>query len=181
MSLTFLLGGARSGKSTLAVRLAASTKGPVVFVATAESRDEEMATRIAEHRAARPATWATVEEPIDLGGALSNAPADACLVLDCLTLWVSNLLERGDADEDVVSASEKALAIATGRAGPVIAVSNEVGSGIVPAHPVARRYRDLLGRINAMWADAADEAFLLVAGRALVLQPIDPRADHAGG
>ena len=162
MALTFLVGGARSGKSSLAVRLATQTRAPVVFVATGEARDGEMAERIARHRAERPAAWETVEEPLALHEAVASAPPGACVVVDCLSLWVANLLEQG---------REPDLHVPL-RDGPTIAVSNEVGMGIVPATALGRTYRDVLGRVNAAWAAAADEAFLVVAGKALRLEDV---------
>jgi adenosyl cobinamide kinase/adenosyl cobinamide phosphate guanylyltransferase len=174
MPLTLLLGGARSGKSALAVRLAASWAGPVVVVVTGEARDAEMAERIRRHRAERPAAWRTVEAPRELGPALAEAPPDALVLLDCLTLWVANLIEQGLTDEQVERRARSAAATAADRSAPTVAVSNEVGAGIVPADPLARRYRDLLGQVNAIWAGAAGQALLLVAGRAVPL--VDPLA-----
>ena len=174
MALTLLLGGARSGKSALAQRLAGRWGGPVTVVATGQARDAEMAERIARHRAARPAGWRTVEEPLELESALAAAAGDACVVVDCLTLWVANLLGRGLADTEVAARARAAAAAAAARPAPTVAVSNEVGSGIVPADPLSRRYRDLLGQVNAVWAAAADQALLLVAGRAVPL--LDPLA-----
>ena len=159
MSLVFLLGGARSGKSALAVRLASASGAPVVFVATGEARDEEMRERIARHRAERPRGWTTVEEPLELAAAIASAPPEACVLVDCLSLWVANLLEHGREPDGNVPL----------RDGPTIAVSNEVGLGIVPGTPLGRAYRDVLGRVNAAWAAAADEAYLVVAGKALRL------------
>jgi adenosylcobinamide kinase / adenosylcobinamide-phosphate guanylyltransferase len=167
LSLTFLLGGARSGKSALAIQLAGQANGAVTFIATGEARDEEMEARIRQHRNERPAAWTTVEEPIELAAALEGVGAEATVVVDCLSLWVANLLGR---EEDVEALSERAVAVARQRAGPTIVVSNEVGLGIVPASELARRYRDVLGRVNAQWAAAADEAALVVAGRRLRLQ-----------
>jgi adenosyl cobinamide kinase/adenosyl cobinamide phosphate guanylyltransferase len=164
--LTFLLGGARSGKSALALRLAAR-HDEVVFVATGEARDDEMTARIERHRAERPAHWRTVEEPLRLRAAIEAAPPDACLVVDCLSLWVANLLEAGEPVDDGVAG------VATSRPGPTIAVSNEVGMGLVPTTPLGREYRDVLGRVNATWAAAADRAYLVVAGRALPLEDPD--------
>ena len=169
MALTVLLGGARSGKSALAQRLAGRWGGPVAVVATGQARDAEMAGRIARHRAARPAGWETVEEPLELAAALAACGRDTLVVVDCLTLWVSNLLGQGLTDAEVGARAGAAAATAAGRTAPTVAVSNEVGSGIVPADPLARRYRDLLGQVNAAWAAAADRALLLVAGRALPL------------
>jgi adenosylcobinamide kinase/adenosylcobinamide-phosphate guanylyltransferase len=167
MSLTLLLGGARSGKSSLALRRAAATARPVVFVATAEAGDAEMAERIARHRAERDPEWTTVEAPVDLAAALAGAPAGACVIVDCLTLWVANRLEEGEAE--VVRLAYEAAALAAARPAPTIAVSNEVGMGVVPTSALGRRYRDVLGRVNAVWADAATEAALVVAGRPLWL------------
>jgi len=165
MSLTFLLGGARSGKSALAVELATQAGAPVTFIATGEARDAEMAERIALHRAERPEHWRTVEEPAELAAALASAGGVA--VVDCLSLWVANLLERGD---DIATRNGEALARAKARTGATIVVSNEVGLGVVPATELGRRYRDVLGRVNAGWAAAADEAFFVLAGRRLELR-----------
>jgi adenosyl cobinamide kinase/adenosyl cobinamide phosphate guanylyltransferase len=174
MALTLLLGGARSGKSALAQRLAGRWDGPVTVVVTGEARDAEMAERVRRHRAARPADWSTVEEPLELEAALAAVPADACALVDCLTLWVSNLLEKGLTDAQVEGRARSAAAVAAARAAPTVAVSNEVGAGIVPADALSRRYRDLLGQVNAIWAAAADQALLLVAGRAVPLaDPLD--------
>jgi adenosylcobinamide kinase/adenosylcobinamide-phosphate guanylyltransferase len=174
MALTLLLGGARSGKSALAQRLAGRRDGPVTVVVTGEARDAEMAERIRRHRAARPAGWSTVEEPLELEAALADVPADACAVVDCLTLWVSNLLEKGLTDAQVIERARSAAATAADRAAPTVAVSNEVGAGIVPADALSRRYRDLLGQVNAVWAAAAERSLLLVAGRAVaLLDPLD--------
>ncbi|MGH3022255.1 MAG: bifunctional adenosylcobinamide kinase/adenosylcobinamide-phosphate guanylyltransferase [Gaiellaceae bacterium] len=169
MGLTFLVGGARSGKTALALRLAAETDGPVVFVATAEARDEEMAARIARHRAERPEVWRTVEAPLDLAGALAAVPEEACVVLDCLTLWTSNALEAGWSDEAVERAAGEVAAAVAARAGLTLVVSNEVGLGIVPDTPLGRRFRDVHGRVNAVFAAAAERACLVVAGRTLEL------------
>ena len=166
MTLVLYLGGARSGKSRLALERARSSGAPVVFVATGEGLDDEMADRIARHRAERPADWETVEEPVELERAVAEAPPDATLVVDCLSLWVANVFETAPAEE----LAEQAAARAAGRPGLTIAVTNEVGLGIVPDNALARRYRDVLGRVNAAWAAAADEAYLVVAGRALRLE-----------
>lgn len=172
MPLTLLLGGARSGKSALATTMAAAAGRPVVVIATAEARDDEMAARIARHRAERPTAWETIEAPLDLTGAFAAAGPDAFVVIDCLTLWVANLAERHD-DGEVLARARTAVAAAAGRPAPTVAVSNEVGSGIVPVDPAVRAWRDLLGGVNAMWAAAAERVALVVAGRALLL----PRAE----
>jgi adenosylcobinamide kinase / adenosylcobinamide-phosphate guanylyltransferase len=163
--LTFLLGGARSGKSALAVELAAQANGPVTLIATAEAGDAEMAERIRLHRAERPQDWTTVEEPRELEAALEATPDHATVVVDCLSLWVANVLDDGDVEER----SERAIAIAK-RRGRTIVVSNEVGLGVVPTSELGRRYRDVLGRVNAQWAAAADETSLVVAGKRLRLE-----------
>jgi adenosyl cobinamide kinase/adenosyl cobinamide phosphate guanylyltransferase len=170
MPLTLLVGGARSGKSTLALRRAHRFGGAVVFVATAEARDADMAERIARHRAEREAGWATVEAPVDLGGALSGVSAETCVIVDCLTLWVANLMER---ELDPEALAVEAAGLAARRPAPTIAVTNEVGMGVVPSSALGRRYRDALGRVNAIWADRAAEALLVVAGRTLRLDRAD--------
>jgi adenosylcobinamide kinase/adenosylcobinamide-phosphate guanylyltransferase len=168
MSLVLLVGGARSGKSQLAVRLAERAAAPVVFVATGEPLDDEMTDRIRRHKAERPAEWTTVEEPVDLELALAGAPADSTCVIDCLSLWVANLIEsRPSADIEVAGAA--AARAASVRPGLTIAVTNEVGLGIVPVNALARGYRDVLGRVNADWAAAAAEAYFVVAGRTIPL------------
>lgn len=170
MALTFLVGGARSGKSSLAVRLASDWDGPVVFVATAEARDDgELAARIAQHRLERPTAWQTVEEPLDLVGELGRLPESAFVVIDCLTLWAANALEAGWRDEEVERAAADAAVLAAGRASPTVAVSNEVGMGVVPATALGRSFRDLQGRVNTVFATHADRACLVVAGRTLDL------------
>jgi adenosylcobinamide kinase / adenosylcobinamide-phosphate guanylyltransferase len=169
VSIVLLLGGARSGKSALALELARRWGGPVRFIATAEAGDEEMRERIRLHRSERPADWTTVEEPLDLCAAVQETPANAALVIDCLTLWVANMLERGHSDREVEEEGRAAAAQARSRAALTVAVSNEVGLGIVPATESGRRYRDVLGRVNADWALCADTAALVVAGRALTL------------
>ncbi len=162
MTLVVLLGGARSGKSARAVNAAAEAGAPVVFVATGEGRDEEMAQRIDAHRRERPIEWTTIEEPLELQVALAAAPARSTVIVDCLSLWVANLLEHGREPDDLAP-------LAAERMGLTIAVTNEVGLGIVPANELARRFRDVLGRVNAAWVDASDEAFLCVAGRTIAL------------
>jgi adenosylcobinamide kinase/adenosylcobinamide-phosphate guanylyltransferase len=171
VTLVVLLGGARSGKSARAVDLAVRRGGPVTFVATGEAGDEEMAARIAHHRATRPAGWLIVEEPLELRRAVADADPHATLVVDCLSLWVSNALGRGDSDADIEAHARASAEAATTRPGLTVAVSNEVGLGLVPATQLGRRYRDILGRVNAIWAASADEASFLVAGRALRLDP----------
>lgn len=169
MPLTFLTGGARSGKSSVAVRRAERSGLPVVFVATGEAGDAEMADRIARHRAERPGHWTTVEAPLDLTGAVVDLAPEQAVIVDCLSLWVSNLMGRGDDEASTLQQAEALGRWAAAYPGQVLAVSNEVGSGIVPLHPVSRDYRDRLGRVNAIVAAHADLAQLVVAGRTLTL------------
>ncbi len=174
MPFTFLLGGARSGKSTLAVGMASAFDGPVVVVATAEALDDDMADRIRAHREARPAAWETVEAPLGPLAAMEGVHAEAFVILDCLTLWVSNALEAGVAGDEIEGEARKLAAVLAGRATASVVVSNEVGLGIVPANELARRYRDVLGRVNGAFAAEASRSFLVVAGRGLPLQPVTP-------
>jgi adenosylcobinamide kinase/adenosylcobinamide-phosphate guanylyltransferase len=160
VTLVVLIGGARSGKSRLAVELAREAGAPVTFIATGWAGDDEMAERIARHREERPPEWTTVEEPRELARALRAVPAGETALVDCLSLWVANLGGGPPAE---------AAEVAAARDGLTIAVSNEVGMGIIPANALARAYRDELGRVNAQWAAVADEAWLVVAGRRLRL------------
>lgn len=184
--LTLILGGARSGKSAFAERLAASGRR-VLFVATAEARDEDMALRIAAHRRSRPPAWATLEEPLDLAAALAAAE-NACdtVVIDCLTLWVSNLalMDPSPPDSEVLARAEGLLEVCRRSARRWIAITNEVGLGIVPDTPLGRRYRDLLGRVNQAFARQAGQVYLVVAGLALDLKaagarPFEPVGEGA--
>jgi adenosylcobinamide kinase/adenosylcobinamide-phosphate guanylyltransferase len=177
--VVFITGGARSGKSQHAERLAADSGRAVVFIATMEPLDDELVLRVARHRANRPDAWLTVEAPRDLLPAMDLVPVHACALVDCLSLWVANrLLEYGDqpAQRDLDALEQQLddevdalLARAEAREAPTILVSNEVGAGVVPDSPLGRAYRDLLGRVNQRVSMAASEAWLLVAGRALAL------------
>jgi len=169
---TLILGGARSGKSRHAQHLAEAAGGSVLFVATAEAGDEEMAARIAAHRAARPAHWMTLEEPRHLAEALrARQPHPRVIVLDCITLWVSNLLlglpdpPQAEEAEILVNRELEAL-LECIQSSPAhwLVVSNEVGLGLVPPYPLGRLYRDLLGSVNQRLAAAADEVLFMVAG-----------------
>lgn len=173
MTVTLITGGARSGKSSAALELAQVWGDPVTFIATAESLDAEMADRIERHRRERPASWTVIEEPLHIGQAVALAPAEHCLVLDCLTLWSSNAMAAGIGDDEIVRQAEQCAALAVARSSPVIVVTNEVGSGIVPANDISRRYRDLLGLVNAAWSRTGDAAYLAVAGRLLPLLRTD--------
>lgn len=166
--LTFLVGGARSGKSNLAVTLAGRQTAPVTFVATAEAFDADMAGRIAQHRTDRP-PWPTIEAPVELAGALRSITIGHLAIVDCLTVWVANLfhhIPRRDARDERIGMLIAALAA---RTDPTIVVSNEVGMGLHPETDLGREYRDELGRLNQRVAAIADRSLLLVAGRALRL------------
>ena len=181
--LVLILGGARSGKSAFAEQLAASSGRRVAFIATATASDDEMRARIARHRASRSPEWLTIEEPLHLAGALRRASTDAdVLLLDCITLWLANWMgQQGSLELDdapalseaytsgVLSDIEELLTtLATlGQGKTLIAVTNEVGLGIVPAYPLGRVYRDALGRVNQRLARAADRVYLMVAGLAV--------------
>ncbi|MBA3606171.1 MAG: bifunctional adenosylcobinamide kinase/adenosylcobinamide-phosphate guanylyltransferase [Actinomycetota bacterium] len=171
--ITLLLGGARSGKSALAGELGRRHDGPVTYLATCPPLDDELRERIARHRADRPG-WPTIEEPFDLAGALATVDGTTFVIVDCLTLWVSNLLARGDDDASIHALATRTAALAAGRAGPTVVVSNEVGLGVHPSTELGRRYRDVLGDVNQAWVRVAGTTLLLVAGRAVRLD--DPVA-----
>jgi adenosylcobinamide kinase/adenosylcobinamide-phosphate guanylyltransferase len=164
--LTLVLGGARSGKSRYAESLVMALPSPWLYVATAEARDSEMAARVAVHKGRRGPDWTTVETPRDIAGALA-ANANTPALVDCLTLWLSNVL-LADADVDAeIEHLDRALARAPA---PVVLVANEVGSGIVPDNALGRRFRDLQGLLNQRIAARADRVFLVVAGLPLTLK-----------
>jgi adenosylcobinamide kinase / adenosylcobinamide-phosphate guanylyltransferase len=169
--VTLVLGGVRSGKSRYALQLAAGAQR-VTFLATAERReDEEMQQRIERHRAERPQHWKTIEEPLDLASAIGKVNDCDLLLIDCLTLFAGKLLDVCGDDSAAIAASIAALCTALKTAPfPVVLVSNEVGSGIVPAFELGRRYRDLLGEINQQVAAIANHVVLMVAGLPLVLK-----------
>lgn len=171
--VVLILGGARSGKSGFAEQLAAGMGGRVLYLATAEALDEEMGERVRAHRRRRPAHWETVEEPLAVAGAIAERGREGdVILLECLTLLVSNLL-RGDtgACEERVLASVNGLVSAAREVGAsLIVVSNEVGMGVVPEHPLGRVYRDALGRANQAVAARADSVHLMVAGIPLLIK-----------
>jgi adenosylcobinamide kinase / adenosylcobinamide-phosphate guanylyltransferase len=159
---TLILGGARSGKSRFAESLVETSGFEPVYLATAQALDCEMKERIAMHRARRGPAWRTIEEPLDLAGALERTSAAGKAVLvDCLTLWISNLML---AEADFATEQGRLLAVLAGLAGPVFLVSNEVGLGIVPENETARRFRDLAGDLNQKIAAQASTVHLVVAG-----------------
>lgn len=176
-----IIGGARSGKSALAERLALGRGSPVVYVATAEPGDDEMAQRIAAHRARRPSGWTTVEAPLDLAETLAaHAAPERTLIVDCLTLWASNLIARCGADDssrDLAPFETKKnalLELLPRLAGEVLLVSNEVGSGVVPMGRLTRLFVDEAGRLNQQIAERCERVTLVVAGQPLSLKAPSP-------
>lgn len=163
-----VLGGARSGKSRYAQRRAEDGPGELVFVATAQPLDDEMAARIVRHQADRDMRWRTVEAPLDLAGIIaSQAIAGRTLLIDCLTLWASNLMF---AEHDIDREIDRLVTALAGAPGRTILVANEVGLGIVPDNALARRFRDVAGQINQAVASVVDEAVFLAAGLPLKLK-----------
>jgi adenosylcobinamide kinase/adenosylcobinamide-phosphate guanylyltransferase len=170
--VALILGGARSGKSRYALGLAGRCPAPRLFVATCEPRDAEMEARIEAHQRERGSDWTTREVPLDLPGALTTAPRDHGVILvDCLTMWVSNLLAGKEASPGAIqTAGEKLVEVAAASAIPVILVSNEVGWGIVPDNPLAREFRDQAGWLHQRLARVADLVVLMAAGLPLVVK-----------
>jgi adenosylcobinamide kinase/adenosylcobinamide-phosphate guanylyltransferase len=168
--MTFILGGARAGKSRFAQELATKLKKSVLFVATCEPLDEEMNARIRTHQRSRPRNWKTLEVPTDIAEAMSGKIGDAeVVIIDCMTLLVSNLMGTEDVDAEtlekkVASELEELVAFIQKTKAHFIIVSNEVGLGVVPAYPAGRIYRDTLGMANQMLARNADEVYFMVAG-----------------
>jgi adenosylcobinamide kinase/adenosylcobinamide-phosphate guanylyltransferase len=187
-----ILGGARSGKSAFAERLAAESGRSVAFIATATASDDEMRERIAHHRAARPAWWQTIEEPLDIALAVRHAAVLAdVLLLDCITTWLGNWMTQQDyaahhalllagklQDNQALSAIDALLdaVVSLPENKTLIAITNEVGLGIVPDHPLGRAYRDTLGYVNQRLAQAADRVYLMVAGMAFDIKRLHEEA-----
>ena len=166
-SLTLVLGGARSGKSRHGEALIAAHPAPWHYIATAEALDAEMAARIAEHRDRRDARWITLEAPRDLAGALARVPDGAPALVDCLTLWLSNMLL---AEADLEAETARLVDVLAVPRGPWVAIANEVGLGIVPDNALARRFRDAAGVLNQRLAARADRVVLTVAGIPVTLR-----------
>ncbi|MES2324645.1 MAG: bifunctional adenosylcobinamide kinase/adenosylcobinamide-phosphate guanylyltransferase [Pseudomonadota bacterium] len=178
MTTTLVLGGARSGKSGYAERLAIASAKDVVYIATAHAGDDEMARRIAHHRTSRPAEWLTVEEPLLLGDAIArHAAPGTFIVVDCLTLWLTNLLfskDPGDGEIDLPAQFHeqraRLLDVLLSAAGDVALVSNEVGMGIIPMGAASRCFVDEAGRLNQAVAAVCERAVFVAAGLPLVLK-----------
>jgi adenosyl cobinamide kinase/adenosyl cobinamide phosphate guanylyltransferase len=166
MSIYFVAGGARSGKSRKAEELAISfsTHDKPIYIATALASDQEMVDRIAKHRSDRGDRFTLIEEPKDLSGVLARVASDATVLVDCLTLWLSNIFE------DESDSNQRVIAAAKARSGLTIFVSNEVGEGIVPMHPVSRKFRDLSGIMNQRFAQESDSVFYMKFGIAQQLK-----------
>jgi adenosylcobinamide kinase/adenosylcobinamide-phosphate guanylyltransferase len=160
MALVLVGGGARSGKSRWALDRARKCGGRLVYIATAEALDEEMSRRIARHRAERGSAFQTIEEPLDLARAIRSSEGDA-IVVDCLTLWLSNLMHASQ------ERTGETIAAATEKNAEVIVVTNEVGGGIVPENALAREFRDRAGMMNQRFADAAAEVYWMIFGQPL--------------
>ena len=168
--VTLVLGGAASGKSRFAQSLAERVAGPLLYVATAHAGDEEMGLRIARHRQARGERWHTLEAPLDLTTAVPAAAGHAAVLIDCVTLWLTNLLLAGGSAEAAWPAVDAFVASLVDAPAPVILVSNEVGQGIVPEHALGRAFRDLAGAVNQRLAARADRVWLVTAGLPLQLK-----------
>jgi len=168
MKITFVIGGARSGKSSFALREAEKISGPKAYIATAQALDDEMKERIRKHKDERGAGWDTLEEYLNVADLISEVSSKyGVIVLDCLTLWLSNLLcNNPDVKKEIENLTEalKSLSLGTCHLSQVFIVSNEVGMGIVPENKLARQFRDLAGMLNQKVAEVADEVYLVTAG-----------------
>ena len=181
--LILVTGGGRSGKSACAQGLAETWPGPRAFVATCPVIDQEMSDRVRLHQLARSSCdWRTIEEPLDLASAVLSAQEQPVVLVDCLTLWVNNILfaagQQNEAisEAEIVRRCEPVLQAARNHGGLIIFVTNEVGMGLVPENPLGRRFRDLAGRVNQVVADACDEVFLVVCGLPLKIKPTSQKS-----
>jgi len=170
-SLILIGGGVRSGKSGFAHRLALRLGDRRAYIATAEARDEEMRARIERHRAERGDAFATVEEPIELARALAGAEGAEVVVVDCLTLWLSNLLGAGESDDRILARVDQVVGAVAGGSATAIVVTNEVGMGVVPPSELGRRFRDVAGFAHQRLSAAADEIYWAVLGTILRVRP----------
>ena len=170
-TLTLIGGGARSGKSRFALAQALEFEEPRIFVATAEGFDGEMEERIARHRSERGTSFDTIEAPLGLPEALEGLHAPRVVVVDCLTLWLSNLLLRGDDEDGIAARVEDLVAVLRRRSFHAFVVTNEVGMGIVPESRLGRVFRDVAGRAHQRLADEADAVYFAVMGMMLRLEP----------
>jgi len=167
----FILGGARSGKSSYAMNLAKSVGKRIVFIATCIPSDSEMKHRIKLHKKSRPRTWRVIEEEINIDSALRKAKTGCdAILIDCMGLFISNFMAVESSDKKIEEKVRRVIGQIKKSASDVIVVSNEVGMGIVPDNPLARRFRDLLGRVNQMMAQSADEVIMMYAGIPMVMK-----------
>ncbi len=163
--ITFILGGARSGKSSFAIKLGKKSKAKTAFIATCEPKDLEMKRRISLHQKVRPAYWRTFEEPLKVSGLLKKISSKFDLILiDCLTLLISNMMLNNAKDSAIEAEAKKILSLLKKNKADSIIVSNEVGLGIVPNNKLGRDFRDIAGRVNCLVAGESDEAFFMVSG-----------------
>ncbi len=169
--LTLVLGGTRSGKSRYALTLAAARPAPRLYLATAQAGDEEMAARIARHRRERGPEWHTWEIPLEVPEAITRAQGSYGVILvDCLTMWLANLMAQDRSPADLQAACDRLLAAVQASSAPIVLVSNEVGLGIVPDNPLAREFRDRAGQLHQRLAEHAVQVLFLAAGLPLVLK-----------
>lgn len=163
--IIYICGGARSGKSSFALKLAKEEKGRVAFIATGEPKDREMKKRIAKHRLDRPKTWTTFEEPVELAELINKLETRFQVILiDCLTLWVSNLLLKRAPHKTIAKEAVRLMEALKKTGATAIIVTNEVGLGIVPNNRLARDFRDIAGRVNQLIASESDEAYFMISG-----------------
>ena len=165
--IIFIIGGARSGKSSFAVSLAKKISDNVYFIATCNPQDKEMKKRVAIHKKDRPEKWKTIEEYYDISSALEKIQQEeinGIIIVDCLTLWISNLMMKKYKEKDILKEAEKTIASAQKLSSSIIIVSTEVGVGIVPANKIAREFRDITGRLHQFIAGKSDEVYLMCAG-----------------
>lgn len=171
--LTLITGGARSGKSSLALRIGQNWGQQVHFIATASAGDDDMARRIENHKSERPDDWETTEAPLEVASAVAEVPPNSLLILDCLTMWTANMLlsgaEMGRIEDEALRLSSEIVE----RESPSIVVTNEVGLGIVPDNELSRQYRDLLGRVNQSVAHNAAQTLFACSGKVLRLENIE--------
>ena len=162
--LIFITGPVRSGKSNFAVNLAKKSKKKIIFIATCKPVDTEMKERIKKHKQQRPKEWITIEEEIDLGSVLRNISKDKLIIIDCITLWVSNLFFHNFNEKEILKIVNDLISIIKRKGLSVIIVSNEVGWGIVPNNKIARNFRDIMGIIHQKISESSNEIYLLVSG-----------------
>jgi len=164
-SLTFITGGARSGKSSFAEKLAVKSAKDRLYIATMQGLDEEMKERIKRHKKQRGESWRTIEEPLDLLPCLKKENKNETVILiDCLTLWVTNRMLNGEKEVEILKAAENIAKFCAGAKAKVIVVSNEVGMGLVPDNKLGRDFRDIQGRVNRIFAERAAKVFFMVSG-----------------